>query len=154
MTQEYRHEDALHSRNAEVEDDSFDELSKELASGAVSRGKALKLLGAAILGFGAASLFPGVAQARRRRGRRHHGRGGGNRRGICRNNQTGCNFGRCMCQGNSFCIATGFNDPGRCSNSSSRTCRSNEQGCNGGFCVCPGNTRCFVNSNNPQGVCL
>lgn len=151
MAQEYRDADAIHVRHAEIEADSFDNLTKELAGGAVSRGKALKLLGAAILGFGAASLFPGVAQARRRRGRRHRGRGRGR---ICGNNQQGCNFGDCVCPRNSSCITTRNNNAGFCSNSSSGTCRNNEQGCNGGFCVCPGNTRCFVNSNNPQGICL
>jgi hypothetical protein len=151
MAQKYWDEDVIHTRTAEIEADSFDELTRELVGGAISRGKALKLLGAAILGFGTASLFPGAAQARRRRGRRHRGSGRGR---ICGNNQSGCNFGDCVCRGNSRCTTTGFNDPGRCSNSFSGTCGRNEQGCNGGFCVCPGNTRCFVNSNNPRGICL
>jgi hypothetical protein len=42
----------------------FDELTKELASGAISRRRALKLAGAAILGStGLLALFPGMARA-------------------------------------------------------------------------------------------
>ena len=45
----------------------FDELTKGLASGTISRGRALKLTGAAILGSaGLLSLFPGVAGAANR----------------------------------------------------------------------------------------
>jgi hypothetical protein len=41
---------------------SFDELARGLASGSVSRGKALRLMGAALVG-GALASIPGVAQA-------------------------------------------------------------------------------------------
>jgi hypothetical protein len=42
----------------------FDELTKELASGAISRRRALKLAGAAILGStGLLALLPGMARA-------------------------------------------------------------------------------------------
>lgn len=50
-----------------MEEHSFDSLSKEIADGAISRGRALKLVGAAILGGAFAGLFPGLAEARRRR---------------------------------------------------------------------------------------
>jgi hypothetical protein len=54
-----------------MEEHSFDSLSKEIADSAISRGRALKLVGAAILGGAFAGLFPGLAEARRRRqGRR------------------------------------------------------------------------------------
>jgi hypothetical protein len=43
-------------------DTSFDELAKGLASGRVSRGKALRLVGGALLGAALASV-PGVAWA-------------------------------------------------------------------------------------------
>ncbi len=50
---------------------SVDELAKGMAIGGVSRGKALKLMGAAILGaFGLTALFADPAEARRRRRRR------------------------------------------------------------------------------------
>jgi hypothetical protein len=43
---------------------SFDELASGLASGSLSRGRALKLMGAALVGS-ALAFIPGVAQARR-----------------------------------------------------------------------------------------
>jgi hypothetical protein len=43
---------------------SFDELATGLASGSISRGRALKLMGAALVGS-ALAFIPGVAQARR-----------------------------------------------------------------------------------------
>jgi hypothetical protein len=110
MTQKYWDGNAIHSLTTAAEADSFDKLTKELASEALSRGKALKLLGAAALGFVAASLFPGVAQARRRRGSRHRGRGRGR---ICGNNQ-GCNGGFCVCPGNTRCFVNSNNPQGIC----------------------------------------
>lgn len=46
---------------------SFDSLSKEMADSTISRGRALKLVGAAIVGGAVAGLFPGTAEARRQR---------------------------------------------------------------------------------------
>src|SRR5215216_1297671 len=46
----------------EARDQSFDELTRGLASGNISRGKALRLMGAALLG-GTLASFPGVAWA-------------------------------------------------------------------------------------------
>ena len=46
----------------EARERSFDELASELASGTLSRGKALRLIGAALVGGVLASL-PGRAQA-------------------------------------------------------------------------------------------
>src|SRR5438270_5028007 len=56
---------------------SLDELAKRLASGAISRRQALKLIGATIFGsmVGSAMLgmFPGLASAvKKGHGRRHH----------------------------------------------------------------------------------
>lgn len=48
----------------ETTEHSFDDLAKEIASGALPRRKALKLMGAAILGTVVGSWFPGVAEAR------------------------------------------------------------------------------------------
>jgi hypothetical protein len=45
-----------------LEPHSLDDLAKELAKGSVSRRQALKLIGAALVGAGAA-LIPGVASA-------------------------------------------------------------------------------------------
>jgi hypothetical protein len=46
----------------EARDHSFDELTRGLASGSISRGKALKLMGAALVGGTLASI-PGIAGA-------------------------------------------------------------------------------------------
>ncbi len=43
--------------------DGFDEVAKGLASGTISRRRALKLTGMALLGGGLVALFPGVAGA-------------------------------------------------------------------------------------------
>ena len=51
-------------RAATEEVHSFDELAKGLAKGTISRGRALKLVGSAILGGGFLTLVPGVAEAR------------------------------------------------------------------------------------------
>jgi hypothetical protein len=46
-----------------TEEHSFDELARRLASGAISRRRALKLLGTAILGAALVPFLPGVAEA-------------------------------------------------------------------------------------------
>jgi len=52
----------LSTREDTTEELSFDVLAKGLASGTISRRRALKLVGAAILGGGVLTLLPGVAQ--------------------------------------------------------------------------------------------
>src|SRR5918995_6900265 len=47
----------------EARDHSFDELTRRLASGTLSRGKALRLMGAALVG-GALASIPGIAWAK------------------------------------------------------------------------------------------
>jgi hypothetical protein len=47
----------------EARDHSFDELTRGLASGTISRGKALRLMGAAFVG-GALASIPGIASAK------------------------------------------------------------------------------------------
>ena len=47
----------------EARERSFDELATEMASGSISRGRALKLLGAALVGGALASLGVGEAAA-------------------------------------------------------------------------------------------
>jgi len=56
---------------------SFDELARGLAEGTITRGRALKLAGAAVLGFSSLGLLGGVAEARHRHHHRHGGGGGG-----------------------------------------------------------------------------
>jgi hypothetical protein len=51
--------------HSQLVDESLDDVAKGLAEGTISRGRAIKLSGAALLGsMGLLSLFPGVAGAR------------------------------------------------------------------------------------------
>src|SRR3954471_6908339 len=52
-----------HSHEGRPEENSFDELAKGMASGAIPRGQALKLVGAALLG-GTLLSIPGLAWAK------------------------------------------------------------------------------------------
>lgn len=61
MRQEGQDERALSPKGTPGRD-SFDELARGIATGTVSRGKALRLLGAALLGATLASI-PGLARA-------------------------------------------------------------------------------------------
>ena len=65
------------------EEHFFDDLASGLASGTIPRGRALKLLGAALLGMAALPFSPVEAQARHRR-HHHHRRGRNTRRNTCR----------------------------------------------------------------------
>ena len=53
--------------------DSFDELAKEMASGTISRGQALKMVGATLLGFGSLGILGGVAGAKPKHKAKHKG---------------------------------------------------------------------------------
>jgi hypothetical protein len=77
----------------EARDHSFDELTRGLASGTLSRGKALRLMGAALVG-GALASIPGIAWAK--------GKPGGRK---CNHDQQ-CASGQCVegrCGGGSTC---------------------------------------------------
>jgi hypothetical protein len=94
---EIDHESSLREaplRRDPTREDSFDELAKGMASGAISRRKALKLVGAAVFGGALVSLFPGVAEARHRRHR-------------CKPGQRGCAIGVCKCPKGSRCVGAG-----------------------------------------------
>jgi hypothetical protein len=118
---------------------SFDSLSKEVANGSISRGKALKLASAALLGsaLGAFSLSED-AQARRR---------GRNRGSVCRDTRfvdprcatVGCSQG---CAGaNCSCIQTTENDflcTAQFCPQFPTSCTSSTQ--------CPGGQVCMVNN--------
>lgn len=49
------------------EEHSFDELAKEIASGALTRRRALKVAGVSLLGSMVLGLIPGVAEARKKK---------------------------------------------------------------------------------------
>ena len=74
-------------RNAEIREYSFDELAKGLAGGTISRGRALRLLGSALLG-GVLASIPGVALA-----------------APCPSGQTKC--GKECCSGGENCVKGG-----------------------------------------------
>jgi Stigma-specific protein, Stig1 len=86
----------------QVSDRSFDELARGLASGSISRGKALKLMGAALVGSALASV-PGMAWAR------------------------GCPQGQTRCGGRCVNLKTNENHCGSCANH----CRSTQTCCKG-----------------------
>jgi hypothetical protein len=103
----------------EAREHSFDELTRGMASGSISRGRALKLMGAALVGGTLASL--GIGEA-----------GADNlckpERKKCRKNAQCCS-GKCV---GGFCAAACVSDGGTCSTSGD-CCSGN---CSNGFC-CP-----------------
>jgi hypothetical protein len=60
--------EGVHREGTPLEEPSFDELAKGRADGAMSRDRALKLVGVFLLGTGLTGLFPDLARAKRR----HH----------------------------------------------------------------------------------
>ena len=61
-------EDLPYSEQGDItEEHSFDELARGMAEGTISRGRALKLVAAALVNFGSLGLLGGVAEARHRR---------------------------------------------------------------------------------------
>src|SRR5436305_358545 len=88
----------------------FDELAKGLAKGTLSRGRALKLLGAGLISSVLVPLIPGIAGA-----------------AVIRCSSTGCNFGcggfvNCSCtkttEGAKICVLASCSSSGkRCTSS-------------------------------------
>ena len=132
-------------RDGMTEEYSFDAVARGLASGTLSRRRALKLLGAAFLG-GALSLvlLPDEAEARRRRRRR------GPR---CPSSGTGCDerctntTKDCACirttEGARVCVHPCCSDR-RCNSSFGSRCRTGE--------VCMRTNCC--NEGDQEGVCV
>jgi hypothetical protein len=124
----------------------FDELSRGLASGAISRRRALKLAGAAILGStGLPSLFPGVAGAQ---SFVMYGRvvtAGAIGRGLCAEDEPGVSNRTCRantCGGRASCgCAETVNGTKRCVNFRNA--------------ICPERDACDRNRGCPEGqVCI
>jgi hypothetical protein len=86
-----------------TEEHSFDELARGMAEGTISRSRALKLVGAALLGFGSLGfLGGGVAEARHRHHRRRK------RRLVCGpSNCPGCCDSNGVCQPGGMIAACG-----------------------------------------------
>ena len=126
------------------EDYSFDDLARGLAEGTISRSRALKLVGTAILGGALGFLaLPDEAEARKRRRRRRRrrargrGRGGG---GGCGPGHTPCrrpNGNVVCCESNETCSNQGCirkcDDPGQCTTTDPLPHR----------CAANDNCRCF-----------
>lgn len=133
----HRHEEAV------TEEHSFDELTRGLASGALSRGQALRLAGAALSGA-ALGIFglTGPADARRRRRRRASCAFCGTAAGLsptCPSGQT-CNI---IANGIGCCVPL-------CTTTDCSTgcaCRGpGDETCQGGTCVCTNFTHCAGSS--------
>jgi hypothetical protein len=133
MTAEDNEVRVASTREDETEEYSFDALAKGLASGTISRRKALKLAGAAILGGGVLALFPQPAEA-----------------AEC-GNSAGCGL-RCKNTGKCRCVRTTANNV-RCV----RPCCSGRTCNNSGDCrskeVCM-TTSCCGSPGGKRGVCV
>jgi len=110
----------------EAREHSFDELTRGLASGSISRGKALKLMGAALVGgtLGSLGMREAGADLCKRAGKR--------------------------CKKNSQCCS------GNCVNSTCSACPSGQVLCNNGSCVsnsCLANSGQVFNSSTCQCEC-
>ena len=123
---------------------SFDELARALASGAISRRKALKLMGTALLGGTLASI-PGVAWATHKG--TSHGGGGNPAQGRCPAGTTNC-------QGKCINLQTNQDNCGQC-----RVVCSQGELCQGGMCVrtegavCSSSSQCAARLSCRNGIC-
>jgi Stigma-specific protein, Stig1 len=141
---------------------SLDELAKGLANGEVSRGKALRLIGAALVGGTLASI-PGMVWAARTP---PPGKGGcpqgktlcrgkcydlqsdrancGQCGNVCSESQT-CEGGTCKAQlGGACSSATPCRSGLTCSNGTCVTiCSEGQAGCGQQLCACPQGTHCL-----------
>jgi hypothetical protein len=136
---------------------TFDELARGLASGSISRGKALKLMGAALLGGTLASLGIGEAAADPpgcKRIGKHCKRdnqccsGNCSRHGTCVGGGLGCLPNGDSCGSNGECCS------GNCSNGF--CCASGRVGLSNGTCALPcGSPAACTACGNPLGaVCF
>jgi hypothetical protein len=127
----------------ETRESSLDELAKGLASGTVSRGKALRWMGAALIG-GALAAVPGMAWAAPAPGK-------GN-----------CPTGRVKCRGRCVNLQSDANNCGQCSNVCSAAevcaggacvCPQGQLGCATGLCACPQGTGCSPVTGECAPIC-
>jgi hypothetical protein len=133
-----------------AKESSFDELAKGLASGTISRSRALQLMGTVVLG-GVLASIPGVAWAQQR-GR---GGGGGSAHGRCPQGTVNCR-GKCviLAEDRNNCGGCGVVCPeGRLCVGG--TCCLTEQVCGSGTsasCCAPGQP-CLPNSTTGELTC-
>ncbi len=119
----------------ETREHSFDELARGLASGEVSRRKALKWMATAALG-GTLFSIPGMALATPR---------------TPPSGKGGCTGGRTLCRGKCYDLQTSNQNCGQCGN----VC-SESQVCQGGTCLGACSTRfdCAVGFDCIRGACV
>ena len=110
-----------------TEESYFDQLAKGLASGTLSRGRALKLLGASVMSTVLVPLVPGMAEA-----------------SVIRCSNPKCSGG---CGGFSNCSCVETTEGARIC--ALQSCSSSGQRCNSSN-QCPGNQRC---STTAKGCC-
>src|SRR5918994_5007492 len=121
----------------EAREHSFDELTRGLASGSISRGRALRLMGAALVGGTLASLGIGEAAADppgcKRAGKRcredEQCGSGTCTEGHC---AAACPSGQVMCGGR--CVSNTCRDPGQTFNTT--TCQCEPTGTTEVICFC------------------
>lgn len=122
-----------------VEERSFDELAKGLATGAICRRKALKLMGASIFGSMIIGLVPGAADAKKRKKKKKK-----RRSSTCPRGTIPCPAklgGKCCDVDLPLCCPVSAG--GGCCPSDSPVC------CPDGFTCCPAGTTCTA-----EGACV
>jgi hypothetical protein len=158
----------------EARDHSFDELTRGLASGSISRGKALRLMGAALVGGALASVGIGEASADdcKRNGKRckkdkqccSGNCEGGTCAAACTSNSGSCTSGSECCSGNcksgtcvESCIPPNAitcdgTDPDTCPGGINRGCTCSREASGGAYCATVGtNTPCTTSCDCPTG---
>ena len=143
------------------EEYSFDTLARSMAEGAISRGQALKLVGAALLGFGSLGLLGGVAGAKSNNGNHHsgaHGAGkGGKHHGKHKGHKGNGGNSACaqFCQGllssaaRGQCVSDAAHGTGLCFQCGPA---GTNQGLCGQVCCSSGQTCDTTNPNQPTCV--
>jgi hypothetical protein len=120
---------------------SFDELAKGLASGTLSRGKALRLLGGALVGATLASV-PGVAWAKKKPGKQKKCKDFEDCQGTIQGSE--CIKGQCVCgSGTTLCGGSCCTTEFCCGGVNGVCCGAPNTTCVNGECVCsPGSAAC------------
>jgi hypothetical protein len=139
LTEESREEVSLPQKRII---NGFDEIAKGLASGTISRRRALKLTGMALLGGGLLAMFPGVAGAQSIvpdgvEVTAHNNPGCKGERSISHNS---CAFNSCGRRRDCFCATTAGGNK-RCVSLRDERCPRRNQ-CNTSR-QCPGNQYCI-----------
>jgi hypothetical protein len=147
---EGRYSRELHTSLDATDASSFDDLAKGLASGTLSRRKALRMMGAAMVG-GALASIPGVAWAAKPGGCAS----GVTCKGKCcavgascvgrgRNQACACPQGQSVCGGVCRDLATDVLNCGACGSAcgAGLSCVGGQCRCADGTTLCPGNNSC------------